>query len=184
MKEIRFHGRGGQGAVTAATLLAIAGFHDGKFTQAFPKFGVERRGAPVQAFTRISDSFIRRKSAVYEPDILLVLDPTLTEVVDVTSGLAKDGTIIVNSNKRPEDLNLGDFSVYALDVTKEALETLGLDIVNTGMLGAFSSITGLIKKESIIKAIKGQMAPHLVEKNISLVEKVYEQTEAIKGKNA
>lgn len=179
MKEIRFHGRGGQGAVTAATLLAVAGFKDGKYTQAFPKFGVERRGAPVQAFTRIDDTFIRQKSAVYNPEILLVLDPSLTEVVDVTEGLADDGIIIVNSNQPAASLGLGDYTIYTLDVTKEALETLGLPIVNTGMLGAFAAITGLIKKDSIIAAIKDEMPPHLVEKNVKLVEKVYDQAKEL-----
>jgi 2-oxoacid:acceptor oxidoreductase gamma subunit (pyruvate/2-ketoisovalerate family) len=99
MTEIRFHGRGGQGAVTAAMILSVGAFKDGKYTQAFPKFGVERRGAPVEAFTRISDRFIRRKSQVYEPDYIVVLDSTLFGAVDITSGLKKNGLVIVNTNK-------------------------------------------------------------------------------------
>jgi len=167
MKEIRFHGRGGQGAVTAATLLAMAGFEDGKFTQAFPKFGVERRGAPVQAFTRISDSFIRRKCAIYHPDVLVILDPTLIEVVNVTEGLVEEGVIIVNTNKHPEELGLGGYNVKTIDVTSQALEILGRDIVNTAMLGAFAAFTGEVSKDAIVKSVKNYFPPYLVEKNVA-----------------
>ncbi|MCX6694896.1 MAG: 2-oxoacid:acceptor oxidoreductase family protein, partial [Candidatus Altiarchaeota archaeon] len=114
MKEVRFHGRGGQGAVTAAMILSVACFKDGKYTQAFPRFGVERRGAPVEAFTRISDSFIRRKSAVYEPDYIVVLDSTLFGAVNIMDGLKKGGMVIVNTNKTPEQLGLKDFNVKTL----------------------------------------------------------------------
>ena len=177
MKEIRFHGRGGQGAVTAATLLAVAGFKDGKYTQAFPKFGVERRGAPVQSFTRISDEFIRRKSAVYEPDVLLVLDSTLIGVVNVTQGLKKDGIVIVNTGKKPEKIGLEGLKVYTVDITKEALDVLKRDIVNTGILGAFSAFTKEVKKESICEAVREHFPKALAEKNVMLVERVYEKAQ-------
>jgi pyruvate ferredoxin oxidoreductase gamma subunit len=175
MKEIRFHGRGGQGAVTAATLLSVAAFKDGKFTQAFPKFGVERRGAPVQAFTRISDEFIRRKSAVYEPDVLLILDSTLIKVVDVTGGLKEDGIVIANTGKTPEEIGLEGLKVYTVDITKEALEVLKRDIVNTGILGAFAAFTKEVKKESVCEAIEEHFSKSLAEKNVELVNRVYDK---------
>lgn len=161
--------------MTAATLLAIAAFKDGKYSQAFPKFGVERRGAPVQAFTRISDEFIRRKSAIYEPDILVVLDPTLFEVVNVTKGLVKGGQVIINTEKKPDEFNIKDAKVSTVDATTLAFEILGLDIVNTAMLGAYAAFTGEIRKESICEAVKENFPPSLAEKNVTLVEKTYEK---------
>lgn len=178
MKEIRLHGRGGQGAVTAASLLAMAGFDDGKFTQAFPTFGVERRGAPVQAFVRIDDGFIRRRDQIYKPDILLVLDPTLFHVVNVTSGLKEGGMVIVNTNKTPEELGIAGADVKCIDLTKEAFDVLGRDIVNTAMLGAFAAYTGLIGKEAICKAIDEHFSGSLAEKNKVLVERVYEKAQS------
>ena len=175
MEEIRFHGRGGQGAVTAATLLAVAGFNDGSYTQSFPKFGVERRGAPVEAFVRISDSFIRGKSAIYNPDILVVLDSTLFDVVDVTSGLKKEGMAIINTEKKPDEFNIKDATVHTIDVTSLAFEILGRDIVNTAMLGAFSAFTKKIGKDSICDAIMNHFSGSIAEKNVQLVEKTYQE---------
>ncbi len=175
MKEIRIHGRGGQGAVTAATLLAIGAFKDGKYSQAFPRFGVERRGAPVEAFTRIGDEFIRRKSAIYEPDMIVVLDPTLFEVVDVMEGLKEGGKVIINSEKDPSEFGLDGVDVHTIDATKLAFEILGRDIVNTGMLGAFSAFTGEVKKESIVEAVKEHFSGGIAEKNVQLVEKIFEE---------
>ncbi|OYT41507.1 MAG: pyruvate ferredoxin oxidoreductase [Candidatus Altiarchaeales archaeon ex4484_43] len=174
MKEIRFHGRGGQGAVTAATLLAMAAFRDGRFSQAFPKFGVERRGAPVQAFTRISDEFIRRKSAIYEPDILVVLDPTLFEVVNVTEGLSRGGEVIINTEMDPDKFNIENAKIYTVDATSLAFEILGSNIVNTAMLGAFAAFTGEINKGSVCEAVREHFPAHLAEKNVALVEKTYQ----------
>ena len=175
MKEIRLHGRGGQGAVTAASILAVAGFADGKFTQAFPTFGVERRGAPVTAFVRIDDKFIRRRDQVYNPDILVVLDSSLFKVVDVTSGAKKGAMIIINTSGKPEDFKLTGFDVKCIDATKEAFAILGRDIVNTAMLGAFSACTGLVSKNAIHDAIKEQFPVELANKNIKLVDQVYEK---------
>jgi pyruvate ferredoxin oxidoreductase gamma subunit len=175
MKEVRFHGRGGQGAVTAAMILAVGAFQDGKYTQAFPRFGVERRGAPVESFTRISDSFIRRKSAVYEPDYLIVLDSTLFGAVDVTAGLKKDGMVIVNTNKSTKELGIEGLNVKTLDVSNLAMEVLGRDIVNTAMLGAFAGFTGEVSVEGIIKGVEEHFSGSLAEKNIKLVKEVYEQ---------
>jgi pyruvate ferredoxin oxidoreductase gamma subunit len=179
MKEIRFHGRGGQGAVTAAMILSVGAFKDGKCTQAFPKFGVERRGAPVEAFTRISDSFIRRKSQVYEPDNIVVLDSTLFGAVDITSGLKPGGLVIVNTNKTPEQLGLKGLNVKTLDVSKLAIEVLGRDIVNTAMLGAFAGFTGLVSLEGLFKGVDEHFSGSLAEKNKKLLEQVYNQA---KGK--
>ena len=175
MKEIRFHGRGGQGAVTAASLLAVAGFDDGKFTQAFPTFGVERRGAPVQSFARISDEFIRRRSQIYEPDVLVVLDSTLLSVVDITGGLKDGGIIIINTEKSPKELGLEGMDVRSVDATKEAFDVLGRDIVNTAMLGAFSAFTGEVNKDSICDAIRSHFSGSIAEKNVTLVERVYDK---------
>ncbi|MBD3388626.1 MAG: pyruvate ferredoxin oxidoreductase subunit gamma [Candidatus Altiarchaeales archaeon] len=176
MEEIRFHGRGGQGAVTAAMILAVGAFKDGKYTQAFPKFGVERRGAPVEAFTRISEDFIRRKSQVYEPNYLVVLDSTLFGAVDITAGLKEGGMVIVNTNQSPEDLGLKGLNVKTLDVSKLALDMLGRDIVNTAMLGAFGGFTGLVSLEGLFAGVDEHFSGSLAEKNKKLVEEVYNQS--------
>lgn len=175
MKEIRFHGRGGQGAVTAAMILSVGAFQDGKYTQAFPRFGVERRGAPVEAFTRISDSFIRRKSAVYEPDVIVVLDSTLFSAVDITAGLKESGTVIVNTNKKAEDFGIKNADVKTLDVSQLAMDVLGRDIVNTAMLGAFGGFTGLVSLDGLKKGVDEHFSAGLAEKNKKLVEEVYNQ---------
>ncbi len=126
MKEIRIHGRGGQGAVTASEVLAIAAFHDGKYCQAFPSFGVERRGAPVEAFTRISDKPINIREHVYEPDYVIVLDPTLLANVDVARGVKDDGIIIINSNKPASEFKLDTKArVETIDMTAAAMEIIG-----------------------------------------------------------
>jgi len=164
MKEIRLHGRGGQGAVTAASILAVAGFADGKYTQAFPSFGVERRGAPVTAFVRISDSFIRRRDQVYNPDIVVVLDVSLFKVENITGGAKKDAMIIINTSGKPEDFKLEGFDVHCIDATKEAFAVLGRDIVNTAMLGAIAAYTGLVRKEALHDAIKEQFSGELAVK--------------------
>ena len=139
MHEIRIHGRGGQGAVSAAELLARAAFKDGKYSQAFPYFGVERRGAPVQAFCRIDDRFIRMRQNVYEPDCVIVLDSTLLDVVDVEQGLKENGLVVLNTRKRVDRKN-----VKTIDATSIALETLGRPIVNTVMLGAFAPLIAAV----------------------------------------
>ena len=120
MYEVRFHGRGGQGAVTAARLLADAAFREGKDVQSFPIFGVERRGAPVAAFTRMDDKPIDIKTQIYEPDVVIVLDPTLIGVIDVADGLKDNGKIVINSKKKPADFKLGDTQVYTITDIVEA----------------------------------------------------------------
>ena len=175
MKEIRIHGRGGQGSVTAAEMLSVAAFEDGKFSQAFPAFGVERRGAPVQAFTRISDVPIRLRSQIYAPDYVIVQDATLLETVDVASGIKDDGTIIINTKETPEELKLETKArVMTVDATKVAMEIIGRPIVNTVLLGAFAGATGEVNVDSIRKAIKERFSGKVGEKNAEAIQKAYD----------
>ena len=151
--EIRWHGRGGQGAVTSAELTAMAAIHEGKFAQAFPSFGPERRGAPVLAFNRIRyDRPVRERSGITLPDVVVVLDPGLVTLIDVTEGLKPGGTLIVNSTRSVEDLQQnfdGDWKLAVVDAGSIARKLLGVNIVNTTMLGALIKATGLIKFESL-----------------------------------
>lgn len=175
MKEIRIHGRGGQGSVTAAELIAVAAFEDGKWSQAFPYFGTERRGAPVTAFARISDKKIRVRSQIYEPDYVIVQDPSLLSVVDVASGIREDGLLIVNSEKDPSELKINTRAkVKAIDATTLAISIIGVPIVNTALLGAFAGATGQIRLESVNKAIKDRFPGKVGEKNVEAVKKAYE----------
>jgi len=172
MKEIRFHGRGGQGAVTAAELLAVAAFYDGYYSQAFPAFGVERRGAPVLAFTRISDRKIRRRSQIYNPDYVIVQDSSLMSSVNVAEGLNDGGVIVINGTKDPKNLDLpGD--VRTIDATKISLDIIGKPITNTTMLGAFAGAVDFISIDSIKKAVGERFEGRLREKNIQAVEVAY-----------
>lgn len=150
MHEIIIHGRGGQGAVTTGQLIAIAAFYDKKFSQTFPMFGVERTGAPVQAFARIDDKEINNRSEVYNPNNVIVLEPSLLEIIDVTKGLKTQGTVIINTNKK---VALENFNVHCIDATKIALDVFEKPFVNTVMLGAFSKVTKLITLDSLKKAI-------------------------------
>jgi len=165
MIEIRFHGRGGQGAVTAAKILAKAAFYDGKYSQGFPFFGV-----PVMAFTRIDDKKIIIRSQVYSPDYVIVQDATLLDTVNVVEGLKKDGVVVVNTTK--EDLDLG-FKTYTIDATGIALDILGVPIVNTTMLGAFLGATKLISLDSLKRAILDTFGGKLGEKNAKTAEVAY-----------
>lgn len=171
MIEIRFHGRGGQGAVTAAEILAKAAFEDGKYSQAFPFFGVERRGAPVLAFSRIDDKFIRQRYQVYEPDYVVVQDDGLLKVVDVFSGLKENGKVILNTKNSGQIK--GNYDVYKIDATGIALDILGVPIVNTVMLGAFAAATGEVSLESIIKIIKETFPGKIGEKNAEAAKVAY-----------
>ena len=181
MKEIRIHGRGGQGSVTAAEMLSIAAFEDGKFSQAFPAFGVERRGAPVQAFTRINDNPIRLRSQIYKPDYVIVQDATLLETVDVASGIKDNGIIIINTKEKPEELKLKTKAkVMTVDATNVAMEIIGRPIVNTVLLGAFAGATGEINVESIKKAVKSRFSGRVAEKNAEAIQKAYTLTKGEK----
>lgn len=154
LKEIRVHGRGGQGAVTSSQVLAIAVFFDGKQSQAFPSFGVERAGAPVESFVRIADEKINLRQHVYEPGYVIVLDSSLLKAVNVTKGLKKNGLLIINSNKKPRQLGLdADFKVKCIDITKVALEIIGKPFVNIAALGAFAAISSEVSLQALEKAI-------------------------------
>ncbi len=175
MKEVRIHGRGGQGSVTAAELLAVAAFEDGKFSQAFPFFGVERRGAPVTAFARISDKKIRLRSQIYEPDYVIVQDPTLISAVDVTAGLKPSGIVIVNSEKPPDEIGIREgIQVKTIDATGIALEIIGRPIVNTTLLGGFAGATGEISIDSIERSILERFPGKIGESNVKAAMRAYE----------
>ncbi|MFH1586328.1 MAG: pyruvate ferredoxin oxidoreductase subunit gamma [Candidatus Diapherotrites archaeon] len=176
MKEIRIHGRGGQGAVTSSQVLAVAAFLEGKHSQAFPNFGVERTGAPVMSYTRISDDKIHIRSHVYEPDYVIVLDPSLIKAVDVTEGLKDSGMLIINSHKQAKDLGIkGKFEVKNLDITKVALEVIGKPFVNIAALAAFAAFTGEVKLETLKKAIDEKLGDKgkIAELNKQAADKVY-----------
>ncbi len=179
LKEIRIHGRGGQGSVTAAELLAHAAFLEGKWVQAFPFFGAERRGAPVKAFARISDKPLLVHSQVYNPDYVIILDPVIYKMVDVTEGLKKDGIIIINATKKPEEVEIKGWRLATVDATGIALElnllVAGLPVVNTAILGAFAKATDEVKLESILKVIKETWSGGAGEKNARAAELAYER---------
>lgn len=176
MLEIRIHGRGGQGAVTAAQILAIAAFLDGKQSQAFPKFGVERRGAPVESYCRICPNPIHIRSHVYTPDIVLVLDPSLMDCIDVTSGLKKGGTLIINTSKEINGKKFKNFKVHTIDVSKTALSIFKADIVNTCILGAFAKKTKQISLKSLFKAIAEKFAGRqkIIDMNRQAVQQIFD----------
>ncbi len=179
MIEIRFHGRGGQGGAVASSVIADAIFKEGRNVQSFPMFGVERRGAPVAAFIRVDERPIRVKCEIEEPSYVLVLDPTLTEAVDVTAGVKPGGVIIVNSPQRPEALNIkGDFRVFTFDGDAVAVEhglgTRIAPIANTTMLGAFAKITGLVGMDALAQALNKYFPRDKDEKNVRAARRAYE----------
>lgn len=182
MYEVRFHGRGGQGSVTAANTLADAAFREGKDVQAFPMFGVERRGAPVTAFTRIDDKPIDIKIQIYEPDVVVVLDTSLLEVVDVASGLKSGGIVILNSAKDPSKFDFGDAKIYTVDATSIAVENgLGTEtnpIVNTAILGAYSKAVGNVDMESIFEAIENNV-PVKIDNNKKAAREAFDKTKGV-----
>ncbi|MFC1958754.1 2-oxoacid:acceptor oxidoreductase family protein [Chloroflexota bacterium] len=177
--EIRWHGRGGQGAVTSAELLAKAAISEGKYAQAFPSFGPERRGAPVLAFDRISDKEpIRVRAEITEPDAVVVLDSGLICIVNVSSGLKEGGMIIMNTKRSLEDVatEFGNkFGLAVVDATKIARELLGVNIVNTTMLGALLRATGVVKLESLGKPLEDRFG-RLAERNFDAMKNAFEET--------
>jgi pyruvate ferredoxin oxidoreductase gamma subunit len=183
MIEIRIHGRGGQGNVAAAELLSIAAFKDGKFAQAFPSFGAERIGAPVQAFVRIDDKKIRTREEVRSPDYLIIQDSFLIGAVPVLDGIKPDGLILVNSEKAPEDLNIKtSATVETIPATEIALEIIGRPIPNAIMIGAFCSITNLVSIDAVQEAIMEKFPGRVGENNVAALERAVEIME--KRKNA
>ena len=181
LQEIRWHGRGGQGAWTASELLARAAIYEGRFVQSFPEFGPERMGAPLAAYTRISDQPINLHCAIYDPSVVVVLDPTLLKTVRVNEGLVDDGTLVVNTKERPEEvrkrLNIEKYQVWTVPATEIAIRTLNAPITNTVMLGATTRATKLVSLDSIGQAIKERFKerPDLAEKNIAVIKEAYEE---------
>jgi pyruvate ferredoxin oxidoreductase gamma subunit len=176
--EIRWHGRGGQGAVTSAELLAQAAISEGKYAQAFPSFGPERRGAPVLAFVRISASKpIKVRAEITKPDVVVVLDPGLLKIVDFTSGLKKDGIVVINTVKSAEQIRKElkiDSAIVTVNATKIARELLGVPITNTTMVGAVLKATGAVKMESLLEPLKHRFG-RLAEKNIGAMKRAYDE---------
>ncbi|MEM2110952.1 MAG: pyruvate ferredoxin oxidoreductase subunit gamma [Candidatus Bathyarchaeia archaeon] len=183
MKEIRFHGRGGQGVVTAAEVLAKAAVQEGKWATSFPAFGPERRGAPVMAFTRVSRDQIRIKCQIYNPDIVVVIDPTVWKYVNVTDGIKPKGTLLINTTKPIDELNFKDvrnIKIYTIDATSIAMNILKKPITNMTMIGALAAVTGIVSVDSIKKAIFDTFERKLAESNIKCVEVAYEK---MRGEN-
>lgn len=180
--EVRWHGRGGQGAWTASELLARAAIHEEKYIQSFPEFGPERMGAPVTAFTRISERPIKIHCAVYTPNVVSVLDPTLLKTVPVAKGVYDDGIILVNSKKKPAEIrkNLESYQgrLITVPATDIALEILGRPITNTAMLSSVACVTGMVKLESLEKAVKERFKKSIAEKNTSLMKRVFKEAES------
>jgi 2-oxoacid:acceptor oxidoreductase gamma subunit (pyruvate/2-ketoisovalerate family) len=180
--EVRWHGRGGQGAWTASELLARAAVYEGKRVQSFPEFGPERMGMPVTAFTRISAEPIQIHCAVYNPDVVAVIDPTLLKTVAVTEGLSEEGAVIVNSKSVPAEikkmLNTDRGKFWAVPATEIAMRILGMPIANTAMLGAVARVTGVVGLESVEKVVKERFRPDVAEKNFAVIKEAYKEVKS------
>ena len=190
MLQIRIHGRGGQGVVTAAEMLALAGFMEGHCAQAFPSFGSERTGAPVVAFARLAPHEIRLREPVLEPDVVLVQDRTLLDSVDVFSGLKPDGYVLINSSSTPEELGLEDLvagkpagHVLGGPATKLALEKIGRPLPGAGMLAGMAAMTGIMKLESVIAAYNEKFAGRIAEANAEVARLAFEAVKSRIGGN-
>jgi pyruvate ferredoxin oxidoreductase gamma subunit len=185
--EIRWHGRGGQGAVTSAELLALAAIEEGKFAQAFPSFGPERRGAPVQVFNRISSNHpIRARVSIENPDIVVLLDPGLLTVTDVTSGIKKGGTVVINTPKTEVDIKKevgGPWKLAVVNADVIAREVIGVPIVNTTMLGAVVKATGIIELESLEGPIEERFGAR-AKANIEACRRAFKETEVFGSEGA
>lgn len=189
MIEIRWHGRGGQGAKTASLLLADAAFNTGKYIQGFPEYGPERMGAPITAYNRISDTPIRIHSNIYEPDYVVVVDDTLLESVDVTAGLKETGAIVINTTKDGEYLAKAlkgyKGKVYTIDARKVSMETLGKYFPNTPMLAAIVKVSGIMDEKDFIEDMKGSFKhkfakkPEVIEGNMKAIEMALNEVKEI-----
>jgi len=184
MVEFRWHGRGGQGAWTASELLARTALDEGKYIQSFPEFGPERMGAPVTAFTRISSEPIRLHCAVYDPEVVIVLDNTLLKTVPVTAGLNQDDNcLIINSSEDPavlkQSLHVVKGKVWTVPATELALNILGTPMANTALLGAVAKATGMVSLEGIEKTLKSRFKPDLAEKNFAVVQEAYNEVKGV-----
>jgi pyruvate ferredoxin oxidoreductase gamma subunit len=193
MFQVRIHGRGGQGVVTAAEMLSVAAFDEGRHAQAFPSFGSERTGAPVVAFCRIDDKEIRLREPIMEPDALIIQDPTLLHQVDCFAGLKQDGYILINTGKTFDQLGLGDFvrdrhaeRLCTVPAMEFALKHVGRPVPNVPLLGGFAAVSGVIRLESVIKAINERFADKVAAGNVTAAKEAYaivkaEMAEAMKG---
>jgi len=189
MVEIRWHGRGGQGAKTASLLLADAAFNTGKYVQGFPEYGPERMGAPITAYNRISDERCPVHSNIYEPDYVVVVDATLLSAVDVTGGLKKEGAIIINSAKSPEELKPlmegYEGQIYTIDAGKISEEELGKNFPNTPMLGAVVKVSGIIPEDDFIADMEASMhhkfatKPQVIEGNMKALKRSMQEVKGL-----
>lgn len=187
--EIRWHGRGGQGAKTASLLLADAAFNTGKYIQGFPEYGPERMGAPITAYNRISDERINIHSNIYEPDYVVVVDETLISAIDVTSGLKESGAIIINTEKTPEEVRkyLKGYKgkVCTINARKISEETLGKNFPNTPMLGAVVKVGGIMEPQKFIEDMKESFAhkfktkPEVIEGNMKAIERAMQEVQGL-----
>jgi len=179
--QVRIHGRGGQGVVTAAEMLSVAAFREGRHAQAFPSFGSERMGAPVVAFCRIDDREIRLREPVMQPDALIIQDPTLLHQVDVFGGLVPDGYILINTTRTFEALGIGDFArgyhaahLCTVPATEFALKHVGRPLPNAALLGGFAAISGRISLESVAAAIRDKFAGPVAEGNVAAASEAFQ----------
>lgn len=181
MKEIRIHGRGGQGAATAGEILALAAFNEGKYAQSFPYFGPERRGAPVVAFTRIDETPIRVRTDIHHPDCVVVLDPKLVRTINVVEGLTDGGIVVLNSALALSLISLECKAsrIASVDATAIALKTIGSAITNMAMLGAFSAATRWVGIQAVCEAIANRFSKELSDKNILAAKTAYENTKIL-----
>lgn len=187
--EIRWHGRGGQGTKTASLLLADAAFNTGKYVQGFPEYGPERMGAPITAYNRISDERCTVHSNIYEPDYVVVTDATLLSAVDVTRGLKKDGAIVINSDKEPEQLRPSlrgwEGKICTIDAANISIETLGSNYPNTPMLGAVVKVSGMIPEADFLAYMeesfrhKFATKPHVIDGNMKALERSMKEVQGI-----
>lgn len=195
MFQVRIHGRGGQGVVTAAEMLSIAAFEEGRHAQAFPNFGSERTGAPVVAFCRIADQEIRLREPIMEPDAIIIQDPTLLHQVDVFAGLKKDGYVLINTFRSFEELGLAELlhdrpreRFITVEATELGRKHIGRPMPNVPLLGGFAAISGLIRLESVAKAINDKFSGKIASGNIAAATEAYNLVlsamEAIKKKEA
>jgi len=181
MLQIRFHGRGGQGVVTAAELLAIAAFEQGRHAQAFPSFGSERTGAPVVAFCRIDDREIRLREPIVAPDVLIVQDPTLLHQVDVFQGLTRDGYVLINSRRGFDDLGVGEIAqryrrerLLTVPATDIALKHLGRPLPNAVLLGGFAALTGIVTLDAVAHAIGDKFSGKVADANVAAATEAFD----------
>ncbi len=183
--EIRWHGRARQGVITASEMLAGAALADNKHFFSFPDFGAERAGAPVRAFTRVSDQPIRHHCTIAEPDVVVLLDPTLLGVVDFVSGLKPGGTLLINSTLTPQQvrskLNIKDARVFTVNATRISMDTIGRNIPNTPMVGALLKAIPVVSKEAAIQEVKNRLgsrvSPKVVEANVEAFHRSYSETQ-------